>query len=80
MIWTLIIGGIAGWLAGKIMRGNGFGFIVDIIVGLIGGWLGGKVFGWLGIRSGSGFVGQLIVALVGAVILIWIIRLIKGKR
>lgn len=77
MIWTIIIGGIAGWLAGKIMRGEGFGIIVDIIVGIIGGWLGGWLFGQLGIHIGSGLVGSLIVALVGAIILIWLIRLVK---
>lgn len=42
-IWHLILGGIAGWLAGKVMRGEGYGVFVDIIVGLIGGWLGGKI-------------------------------------
>jgi len=77
MIWTLIIGGVAGWLAGKIMRGDGFGIIVDIIVGLVGGWVGGMVLGWLGIASGGSIIGRLIVAVVGAIILIWIIRLIR---
>ena len=59
MIWTLIIGGIAGWLAGKLMRGEGFGIIVDIIVGVIGGWLGGWLFGKLGIHIGNGLIGSL---------------------
>ena len=76
-IWTLIIGGIAGWLAGKIMRGDGFGVIVDVIVGVVGGWLGGKLFGLLGLHLGSSIIGYLIVAVVGAIILIWLIRLIK---
>lgn len=76
LIWTLIIGGLAGFIAGKIMRGEGFGIIVDIIVGIIGGWLGGWVFGLLGVHAG-GFVGELLVAIVGAVILIWLVRLIK---
>lgn len=77
MIWTIIIGGIAGWLAGKLIRGKGFGIIVDIIVGVIGGWLGGWLFGQLGIHIGSGLLGSLIVALAGAIILIWLIRLVK---
>lgn len=77
MIWTLIIGGIAGWLAGIIMRGKGFGVLVDILLGIVGGWLGGWLFGQLGIRIGSGMLGALIVAVIGAVLLIWIIRLIK---
>ncbi len=79
LLWTLIIGAIAGWLAGKIMRGAGFGIIVDIIVGILGGWIGGHVLGWLGIHGDGSLIGNLLVALVGAIILIGIIRLIKGK-
>ncbi len=75
-LWTIIIGGIAGWLAGKVMRGDGFGIIVDIIVGVVGGWLGGWVLGKLGLHFG-GLIGSLVVAFLGAVLLIWIIRLIK---
>ncbi|PSL43903.1 putative membrane protein YeaQ/YmgE (transglycosylase-associated protein family) [Chitinophaga niastensis] len=77
LIWTLIIGGIAGWLAGKVMRGDGFGIIVDILVGIVGGWLGGWLFGILGLHFGNGKIGELIVAFLGAVILIWIVRLVK---
>lgn len=76
LIWTLIIGGLAGFIAGKIMRGEGFGIIVDILVGIVGGWLGGWVFGLLGVYVGS-LIGRLLVAIVGAVILIWLVRLIK---
>ena len=77
LLWTLIIGGLAGFLAGKVMRGSGFGIIVDIIVGLVGGWIGSRLFLALGIFPGAGFIGSLIVAFVGAVILIWIIHMIK---
>lgn len=76
LLWTLIIGGLAGFIAGKLMRGEGFGILVDILVGIVGGWIGGWVFGMLGIAAG-GFIGSLIVSIIGAVILIWIIRLIK---
>jgi len=76
LLWTLIIGGLAGYIAGRLMRGEGFGILVDIIVGIIGGWIGGYVFGLLGIYAG-GILGSLIVAIIGAVILIWLIRLIK---
>ena len=76
LIWTLIIGGLAGFIAGKIMRGEGFGILVDILVGIVGGWLGGWVFGLMGVYVGS-LIGRLLVAIVGAVILIWLIRLIK---
>jgi len=77
IIWTLIIGGLAGFIAGKLMRGEGFGVLVDILVGIVGGWIGGWLFGVLGIWAGGGLIGSLIVAIIGAVILIWLIRLIK---
>lgn len=76
ILWIIIIGGIAGWLAGKIMRGDGFGIIVDVIVGIIGGWIGGSILGWFGIH-GEGTISDLIIAVIGAIILIWIIRMIR---
>ena len=78
MIWHLILGGIAGFLAGKIMRGDGYGIIVDIILGLIGGWLGGWLGGKLNIHLG-GSIGYLITAVIGAIILVWVVRLIKDR-
>ncbi|MBO9619275.1 MAG: GlsB/YeaQ/YmgE family stress response membrane protein [Niabella sp.] len=77
-IWHLVLGGIAGFLAGKVMRGDGYGVIVDIILGLVGGWLGGWVGGLLHINLG-GSIGYLITAFVGAVLLVWIVRLVKGS-
>jgi uncharacterized membrane protein YeaQ/YmgE (transglycosylase-associated protein family) len=79
MLWTLLIGAIAGWIAGKLMRGDGYGVIMDIVIGIIGGWFGGWLFGQLGIHVGHGIIGSLFVAVVGAVILIWLIRLISRK-
>jgi uncharacterized membrane protein YeaQ/YmgE (transglycosylase-associated protein family) len=82
ILWQLILGGIAGFLAGKVMRGNGYGVIVDILLGLLGGWIGGWVGGKLGINLGDflgGSLGYLLTAFVGAVLLVWISRLIKGK-
>lgn len=76
MILSLIIGGIAGWLAGLIMRGDGYGIIVDIILGIVGGWLGGWLFGVLNLHFGGTF-GILFTSVVGAVILIALVRLIK---
>jgi uncharacterized membrane protein YeaQ/YmgE (transglycosylase-associated protein family) len=72
----LIIGAIAGWLAGQVMKGGGFGLLGDIVVGVIGAFIGGWVFGLLGITAG-GVVGALITAFVGAVILLYLIRLTK---
>ncbi len=73
----IIVGMVAGWLAGQVMRGGGYGVIVDIILGLVGGVVGGWVFGMLGIWPAGGMIGSLIVAFVGAVILVGITRLIK---
>jgi uncharacterized membrane protein YeaQ/YmgE (transglycosylase-associated protein family) len=76
LIIFLVIGAIAGWLAGLIMKGGGFGLIGDIIVGVIGSLIGGWLFGVLGISAG-GLIGSIVAAVIGAIILIVIIRLIK---
>ena len=73
----IVVGLIAGWLAGQVMKGGGYGVLVDIILGILGGFLGGWIFGLLGIGAGSGMIGSMIVAFVGAVILVGITRLIK---
>ncbi len=75
-IWFIIIGIAAGWLAGTIMKGGGYGLFGDLIVGVIGALLGGFLFGLLGI-SAAGLIGSLITATVGAVVLIALLRLIK---
>lgn len=77
LIMWLIIGAIAGWLAGLLVKGGGFELIVDIIVGIVGAVIGGWLAGLLGISIGSGFIGSVIVAVVGAVILLFVIRLFK---
>ena len=71
----IVVGLIAGWLAGRVMKGGGYGVIVDIILGIFGGLLGGWIFGMLGIWPGGGMIGSIIVAFVGAVILVWIYSL-----
>jgi uncharacterized membrane protein YeaQ/YmgE (transglycosylase-associated protein family) len=76
MILSLIIGGIAGWLAGLIMKGDGYGIIVDILLGIVGGWVGRWLFGILNLHFG-GSLGALFTSLVGAIILIAIVRAIK---
>jgi len=76
-IWFILIGLVAGWLAGQVMKGGGYGVLGDIIVGIIGALLGGWLFGVLGIWPGGGLIGSLIVAFLGACILIWLVRLIK---
>jgi uncharacterized membrane protein YeaQ/YmgE (transglycosylase-associated protein family) len=77
MIYWLIVGLIAGWLAGLVMKGGGYGIIVDILLGIVGGWLGGWLFGRLGIWPAGGMLGSIIVAFIGAVILVGITRLLK---
>jgi uncharacterized membrane protein YeaQ/YmgE (transglycosylase-associated protein family) len=77
IIAWLIIGAIAGWLAGVLVKGGGFGLIVDIIVGIVGAFIGGWLAGVLGITLGGGWIGSIITALIGAVILLFIIRLIR---
>jgi uncharacterized membrane protein YeaQ/YmgE (transglycosylase-associated protein family) len=76
-IWFILIGLVAGWLAGMLVKGGGFGVIGDIIVGILGALLGGFIFGSLGISAGGGLLGSIIVATIGAVVLIFLLRLIK---
>lgn len=71
-IWFILIGIAAGAIAGRIMRGNGFGIIVDLIVGVLGGVLGGWIF------NSTSLIGSLITSVIGAVILLWILSLFKG--
>ncbi len=76
IILFLLIGALAGWLAGKIMKGKGFGFLGNMVVGVIGAILGGFLFGVLGL-SAYGLVGSLITALIGAIVLLWIVSILK---
>ena len=76
LIYWIVVGLIAGWLAGKVMKGGGYGVLVDIVLGILGGVVGGFVFGLLGLYAGS-LIGQIVVAFVGAVILVWIARKVK---
>ncbi len=76
-IWFILIGLVAGWLAGKVMGSGGYGVIGDIVVGVIGALIGGFIFGMLGISAGGGLIGSLVVATIGAIILLFLVRLIK---
>ncbi len=75
-LWFLLIGLAAGWLAGQILKGGGFGVVGDLIVGVIGALLGGLLFGLLGLNA-VGLLGQLVTATVGAIVLILGLRAIK---
>jgi len=76
LIAFLIIGALAGWLAGRFMKGGGFGLLINIVVGIAGSMFGGFVFDILGLSS-SGFIGTLVTATIGAVALLYIIKIIK---
>ena len=76
IVW-LIIGAVAGWLAGTLVKGGGFGLLGDIIVGIIGAFVGGWLAGVLGISIGSGLIASIITATAGAVILIVVLRMLR---
>jgi uncharacterized membrane protein YeaQ/YmgE (transglycosylase-associated protein family) len=77
LIWWIVVGLIAGFLAGQLMKGGGYGVLADIILGLLGAVLGGWLFGMIGVGAGNGMIGSIIVAFIGAVILIGLTRLVK---
>jgi uncharacterized membrane protein YeaQ/YmgE (transglycosylase-associated protein family) len=77
LLWFLIVGIVAGWLAGVLVKGGGFGVIGDLIVGAIGAVLGGWLFTTLGASAGGGLVGSIIVATIGAVVLLLLVRVVR---
>jgi uncharacterized membrane protein YeaQ/YmgE (transglycosylase-associated protein family) len=77
-LWYILIGLCAGWLAGQLVKGGGFGVVGDIIVGVIGAVLGGYLFSLLGVSTGGGLLGSLVVATIGAIVLLFGIRLVKS--
>ena len=76
-IWFLFVGLVAGWLAGHLMKGGGYGVIGDIVVGVLGALLGGFLFRSFGVSLGGGLLGAILVATLGAVVLIFFLRLLK---
>ncbi len=81
IIWWVLVGLIAGFLTGKIMKGSGFGALMDIIVGIIGAVIGGFIMTHIfGAAASGGLIYSIIVAVVGAVILTFLLRLITGSR
>jgi len=78
LVVFLIIGAIAGWLAGLIVKGYGFGLLGNIVVGIVGAFIAGWLFPTLGISLGSGIVAAIIHAAIGAIILLVLIRLVKS--
>lgn len=79
LIWFLLVGLIAGWLASAIV-GGGFGLVGDIVIGVVGAFLGGYLFRTFGFSSGGGMLGSIIVATVGAIVLLLLLRLVRRAR
>jgi uncharacterized membrane protein YeaQ/YmgE (transglycosylase-associated protein family) len=76
-ILFLLIGALAGWIAGKLLRGGGFGLIGNLVVGIVGAVIGGHLFSYLGVSAGGGLIGSLVTAVIGALVLLFIVGLIK---
>ncbi|MEY4352197.1 MAG: GlsB/YeaQ/YmgE family stress response membrane protein [Cyanobacteriota bacterium] len=77
VLWFLLVGVIAGWLAGVLVKGGGFGLIGDMVVGIIGALIGGLLFSGLAGAAGGGLLGSILVATLGAILLLLVLRLIK---
>ncbi|HTW81644.1 MAG TPA: GlsB/YeaQ/YmgE family stress response membrane protein [Terracidiphilus sp.] len=80
IVWWIVIGVIAGWITGKIMKGSGYGFWVDMLIGIGGAVVGGFIAGRLGFASSGGLIYTLIIAVLGAILLVFLFRLVTGKR
>lgn len=76
LIWWIIVGLVAGWAAGKIMKGSGYGPLMDIVLGIVGAVVGGALLGLVGIH-GEGLIGSVLVAIVGAVFVVWLSRKLR---
>lgn len=80
LIAWLVVGLVAGWLAGQFMKGGGYGLIGDIVVGVIGAFVGGLIFSIVLPGTSAGLIGSIVVAFIGAVILIALLRAVGGGR
>jgi uncharacterized membrane protein YeaQ/YmgE (transglycosylase-associated protein family) len=78
IVWFVVIGGVAGWLAGKFMKGGGFGLFGNVVVGVVGAVIGGFLFGLLGLRTDGSVVGALVTSFVGAVVLLFAVGFRRG--
>jgi uncharacterized membrane protein YeaQ/YmgE (transglycosylase-associated protein family) len=76
LVWVILLGIAAGWIAGQITKGSGFGLVGDLVVGVIGSLLGSFLFGLVGLGA-YGLLGRLLISVVGAIVLLWLIRFIK---
>jgi uncharacterized membrane protein YeaQ/YmgE (transglycosylase-associated protein family) len=79
LLWWIIVGLIAGWATGKIMKGSGYGVLLDIVIGIVGAIIGGFIMGLFGFSSSGGLIYTILVAIVGAVILTAVVRALSKK-
>ncbi len=77
LIYTLIIGAVAGWLAGVIRSGYGFGLVGNIVIGILGAFLGSWLFRQMGVSAGGGLLGHIVTAVIGALVLLFLIGLVR---
>jgi uncharacterized membrane protein YeaQ/YmgE (transglycosylase-associated protein family) len=80
LIWWVIVGLIAGWITGKIMKGSGYGAWMDIILGIVGAIIGGFLMRLVGFTGSGGMIYTIIIAVIGAVILTWVVRNVMGNK
>ncbi|WP_263380325.1 GlsB/YeaQ/YmgE family stress response membrane protein [Granulicella paludicola] len=80
MIWWILVGLIAGFLTGKIMKGSGFGVIGDIVIGILGALIGGWIAGKLGFAASGGLLYSILIATLGAILLTFLFRLVTGRE
>jgi uncharacterized membrane protein YeaQ/YmgE (transglycosylase-associated protein family) len=79
LLWWIIVGLIAGWATGKIMKGSGYGLVMDTVLGMVGAVIGGEIMSALGFWGG-GLIYSIVVAIIGACLLVWIIRAVTRRR
>ena len=80
LLWWILVGVIAGWLTGKIMKGGGYGFWLDIVLGIVGAFVGGFIAGHLGFSPEGGLLYTILIALAGAILVVFIFRLVTRGR
>jgi uncharacterized membrane protein YeaQ/YmgE (transglycosylase-associated protein family) len=76
-IWMILVGLIAGWATGKIMKGSGYGILMDIVLGIVGSIIGGWIMSFLGFYTSGGLIPSILVAILGAVVLVAVVRALK---
>ena len=79
LLYWVVVGLIAGWIAGLVMKGSGYGVIGDIILGILGAIIGGWLVSLIGLPGPNGVIGSIIVAALGAIILVWLARMFSGR-